>query len=118
MPFSLYSAALSAVYFNVLTIPKFHTTENKTQVPTSIIQFGFDPKRTGYPVLRNINFVVSRLSSVEICDPIRADDYQPREWIERFANVTYFNRHPHGAHFPAEAQPDWVLEDIWRIFAQ
>jgi hypothetical protein len=43
--------------------------------------------------------------------------FQPRAWVERTANVSYFNRHSEGGHFPAESSPDLVLADIRKIFS-
>jgi hypothetical protein len=42
---------------------------------------------------------------------------QPREWVERTANVTYFARHEFGGHFPALTVPDVILGHIREMFA-
>jgi pimeloyl-ACP methyl ester carboxylesterase len=59
-------------------------------VPTTVLQFG----GTGlYPELANFNYV-------------------PREWVERTANVTFFQRYEQGGHFPALSQPQWVIDAV------
>jgi hypothetical protein len=86
-----------------------------TAVPTSALQFG---GVTSYPGFSDFTFVVSwlRTSSYIFTHETNFDE-QPREWIERTANVTYFARHDVGGHFPALSEPKLLLEEIRAVFA-
>jgi pimeloyl-ACP methyl ester carboxylesterase len=76
-------------YKELFDIAAFAPREPFT-VPTSVLQFG---GLKHYQALVNLNYV-------------------PRSWVERTANVTYFNRHKQGGHFPALSQPQAVINDI------
>lgn len=45
-----------------------------------------------------------------------ANNKQPRDWVERTANVTFFKRHENGGHFPAYTVPQQWLKDVRDIF--
>ncbi|KAI0515080.1 alpha/beta-hydrolase [Xylaria bambusicola] len=40
----------------------------------------------------------------------------PRSFIERVANVTFYNRHEHGGHFPAQTEPEIWIKDVQDFF--
>jgi pimeloyl-ACP methyl ester carboxylesterase len=114
---------LPGVYGNIRSYkelyPSFTLLANgelkTTAVPTSALQFG---GVTSYPGFSDFTFVVSwlRTSSYIFIHETNFDE-QPREWIERTANVTYFARHDVGGHFPALSEPKLLLEEIRAVFA-
>lgn len=86
-----------------------------TNVPTSVLQFG---GFSSYPGLEGTTFVVSYVSTQTRLGHLLTNfDLQPKDWVERTANVTYFSRHDSGGHFPALSEPGLVLEDIRTIFS-
>ncbi|KAI0490400.1 Alpha/Beta hydrolase protein [Xylaria cf. heliscus] len=40
----------------------------------------------------------------------------PRSWIERIVNLTFYSRHEHGGHFPAQTEPQLWSEDVRNFF--
>ncbi|KAM5346296.1 hypothetical protein ACJ41O_009301 [Fusarium nematophilum] len=62
-----------------------------TDVPTGVSQFG------------NLNGPFEELAKFPLV---------PRPWVERSANLVFFNRHAKGGHFPALAQPGLFVDDI------
>lgn len=91
---------INGVYGNIrlykeIFNPAYFNPSVPFTVPTTILQFGSAGR---YAELGNFNYV-------------------PRDWVERTANVTYFNRHEKGAHFPALSQPQLVIDDIQAALA-
>ncbi|MEK9751962.1 MAG: epoxide hydrolase [Rhodospirillaceae bacterium] len=43
--------------------------------------------------------------------------WPPRTYVERLYNVTHWTEFPHGGHFAAMEEPEWLVEDI-RAFAR
>ncbi|KAH7021911.1 Alpha/Beta hydrolase protein [Ilyonectria destructans] len=41
----------------------------------------------------------------------------PREWVERGANVVYFNRHASGGHYPAISETKLWVDDVRAFFS-
>ncbi|KAH8745698.1 Alpha/Beta hydrolase protein [Diaporthe sp. PMI_573] len=62
-----------------------------TDVPTGVSQFG------------NLNGPFKELAKFPLV---------PRPWVERSANLVFFNRHDKGGHFPALAQPGLFVDDV------
>ncbi|KAM6506876.1 hypothetical protein FALCPG4_018697 [Fusarium falciforme] len=62
-----------------------------TDVPTGVSQFG------------NLNGPFKEIAKFPLV---------PRPWVERSANLVFFNRHEKGGHFPALAQPGLFVDDI------
>ncbi|KAI0424625.1 Alpha/Beta hydrolase protein [Xylaria sp. FL1042] len=51
--------------------------------------------------------------------PIKSLSYAqltPRSWIERMANLTFYSRHEHGGHFPAQTEPELWTADVQDFF--
>jgi pimeloyl-ACP methyl ester carboxylesterase len=91
---------INGVYGNIRSYKElFHLADFNPSapftVPTTVLQFGGEGS---YAEVGNSNYV-------------------PRDWVERSANVTYFNRHNKGGHFPALSQPQLVIEDIQAALA-
>ncbi|KAI0405455.1 alpha/beta-hydrolase [Xylaria palmicola] len=40
----------------------------------------------------------------------------PRSWIERMVNLTFYTRHEHGGHFPAQTEPELWSKDVQEFF--
>ncbi|KAI0803677.1 alpha/beta-hydrolase [Xylaria sp. FL0064] len=51
--------------------------------------------------------------------PIKSIGYAqltPRSFIERMVNLTFYSRHEHGGHFPAQTEPELWTADVQNFF--
>ncbi|KAI8711061.1 EHN domain-containing protein [Fusarium sp. LHS14.1] len=80
--------------YSDLVQPEFTQYPN-TGVPTGVTQWG------------NLNGPWSDVAKF---------GFVPRDWVERAANVVYFNRHETGGHYPAIAEMDLWVKDVKAFF--
>ncbi|KAH7316980.1 Alpha/Beta hydrolase protein [Stachybotrys elegans] len=88
-------------YANIRTYLEYYKPGNMqfptSTVPTGVSQWGFG--QGPFQDIGNFPFV-------------------PQEWIKRTVNLTYFNRHTSGGHFPSIKEPGLWVQDVQAFFYQ